>query len=75
MAAPFRPMRYGVGYEPASRAGWMLVGLFVLLITLPAFRLGGGPWAVPAYLAYGLVLAGGFFLLARRLARDEEHSA
>ena len=72
--AAFRPMRSGAGYEPASRTGWLLVALFVVLVALPAFWPGAGLRAVPAYLVYALALAGGFFLLARRLARNEERA-
>lgn len=36
----FRPKRFGFGWSPATREGWAVTGLAVLLIAGVAARLG-----------------------------------
>ncbi len=63
----FGAKQYGYGIAPASLAGWVATGVFVLamIFTRPVVAaLHGPPWL--AYVVFLALIAGFFLLIARK---------
>ena len=73
---PFRRMRHGQGWAPASPAGWALLLGWGLVLVAPAVLIGGagaGAGAgLAAWLVWCAVLTAGLVVLMRHLAAGDE---
>ena len=56
----YKRRRYGYGFTPTSWQGWLMLGLMVLMLVIPAFFLGkSNTEIVIGYLIYVVVVLGG----------------
>ena len=64
----YKRRRYGYGFTPVTWQGWLLVGLMILLLVIPAFFLGqSSNEIVIGYLIYVVVvLSASFYVMLSR---------